>query len=112
MASIEYQGYVASIEFDAAVERLVGRVMNASAPLEFQVDSASEALGQFREVVDAYLADCRERGVAPERPYSGRILLRIDPGLHGAVAAAAAASETSINGFVEQTLRDAVVHPR
>lgn len=108
MGAIDYDGYVARVDFDADVQRLVGRVVNAQVPLEFDADTAAEVLTRFREVVDAYVADCRERGVEPAKPYSGRILLRIDPQLHGEVAAAAAASEVSTNRFIERALRRAV----
>ncbi len=108
MGAIDYDGYVARVEFDATLERLVGRVVNAQAPIEFDAETAGEVMTRFREVVDAYVADCRDRGVDPEKPYSGRILLRIDPELHGEVAAGAAAAELSTNRFIERALRAAV----
>lgn len=108
MGAIDYEGYVARVDFDPEVQRLVGRVINAQVPIEFDADTASEVLTRFREVVDAYVADCEARGVEPAKPYSGRILLRIDPQLHGEVAAAAAAAEISTNRFIERALRAAV----
>jgi hypothetical protein len=50
--------------------------------------------------VDAYLGWCAERGKEPSRPFSGRLNLRIDPGLHREAALAAAAGRTSLNAFL------------
>ena len=43
-------------------------------------------LARFHDIIDEYLADCEQRGVEPQKPYSGRLLLRITPELHGALA--------------------------
>jgi predicted HicB family RNase H-like nuclease len=106
MGSTSYKGYVAQVEFDAAAAALIGRVVNSREPLEFRADAASDALAQFRAVIDGYLADCEARGAAPAKPYSGRILLRIDPQLHAAVAADASANGESINGWIESAVRE------
>jgi predicted HicB family RNase H-like nuclease len=37
---------------------------------------------EFRTSVDDYLEFCSELGREPERPYSGRFVVRIDPDLH------------------------------
>lgn len=106
-ASLSYLGYVANVEFSAEDELLVGQVVNTRDSISFHADSAADVLREFHAVIDSYLASCREIGTEPEKPYSGRLLLRIDPALHRSVAAEAARTGKSINGFVEQVLRAA-----
>ncbi len=104
MGTIEHDGYVARVEFDADESRLVGRVVNSKAPIEFHADAASDVPAAFRAAVDAYVDECVARGDDPVRPFSGRLLLRIDPELHAAIAAAAARTDSSINAWIERTL--------
>lgn len=110
MGAVSYRGYVASVEFDADQAALVGRVVNAREPLDFQSQSAAAVITDFRTLIDRYLADCESEGVAPTRPYSGKLLVRIDPMLHAAVAADAGRVGSSINTWIERALRSALEH--
>jgi len=106
--SINYNGYVASIEFDPEHEVLRGRVVNARDPLTFEARSADEVLGRFRDVIDTFLAECEEQGTEPQKPYSGKLLVRIDAELHAAMAADAARLGWSINRYAERAIQRAV----
>ena len=44
---------------------------------------------KFHASVDDYLEWCKEDGVEPEKPYSGKFNVRISPLLHGKIAIAA-----------------------
>ena len=44
---------------------------------------------KFREAVDDYLAACKKLGQPPDKPYSGRVMLRLPPDLHARASAAA-----------------------
>ncbi len=67
--------------------------------------SAVPALHEaFREALDDYLADCAEQGVTPEKPASGKVMLRIAPEVHAAALKAAARSGTSLNKWAEGAL--------
>ena len=89
MGAVSYKGYVATVEFDPAASELVGRVTNAREPLDFRAASADQVLARFHEIVDDYVASCELDGVEPQKPYSGKLLLRIPPELHAHVAATA-----------------------
>jgi predicted HicB family RNase H-like nuclease len=51
---------------------------------------------------------CAETGKAPDKPYSGKFNVRLDPSLHRQVAMAAKSNGTSINTFVAESLRRAM----
>ncbi len=104
MGAVSYKGYVANVDVDVDAKRLIGRVVNSRVPLEFDTSAASDVLRVFHEVIDSYLAACAARGVEPSKPYSGKLLLRIDPRMHAAVATDAARVGRSINGWVEQAI--------
>lgn len=55
------------------------------------------------------LADCKKEGRTPAKPYSGKLTLRVSPGIHAEIAAAAAHAGKSLNKWIADTL-DQVVH--
>jgi len=60
----------------------------------------------FQDSVDDYLAFCEERGEEPEKPYSGRFVIRTDPGLHKKIAFEAKKKGKSLNLYVNEALAD------
>lgn len=114
MGAISYKGYVANVEFDPDDAALVGRVVNSREPLDFRSSTAVAVLEDFHALIDRYLAECEADGVEPAKPYSGKLLLRIDPRMHAAVATDAARVGWSINRWVEfaisRTLDDSPDH--
>lgn len=101
---MEYKGYTAEVEYDPDAHLLHGQVMNLRDVITFQARSVDELREEFHASVDDYLEFCAKRGEEPERPYSGRIALRIEPGLHRAVVLAAARRGQSVNGWIASTL--------
>jgi predicted HicB family RNase H-like nuclease len=98
---------MARVEFDDESGIFFGKVVNMSKDgITFQGSSAGELREEFRTSVDDYLSWCAETGTSPEKPYSGKFLVRIDPTDHGRVALAAAKLGISLNKFVEKALKD------
>ena len=104
--SLEYKGYAAGpIEFDDGV--FSGIVAGMRDVVHFQGSTADELERAFRDSVDDYLAWCAERGVKPEKPYSGKVLVRIDPALHRKAAIRAAAEGLSLNAWIARQIEAA-----
>jgi predicted HicB family RNase H-like nuclease len=104
MTTMRHDGYIATIELDEDAGFFHGEVVNTRDVLTFQGRTLDELRTAFAETVADYIEWCKERGKEPERPYSGNFMLRLSPELHRRVAAAAARSGKSINGFVADTL--------
>jgi predicted HicB family RNase H-like nuclease len=58
----------------------------------------------FHDSVDDYLAFCAENNRAPEKPYLGKISLRISPELHREVYLAACEKKESVNSYIAEIL--------
>ena len=101
---MEYQGYIGKVEFDPDAKILHGEVVGIRDVVTFQGDSVAEIEQAFRESVDDYLAFCKDRGEAPDKPYSGQFLVRLDPELHRRISMAAQVKGTSLNALVAETL--------
>jgi predicted HicB family RNase H-like nuclease len=99
-----YKGYTANMVFDAIDKIIVGRVQELDDILVFHGESVSEFESSFHAVVDAYLAASETLNSAPEKPASGKLMLRIAPEVHAAALKAAARSGTSLNKWAEKAL--------
>lgn len=104
MSDMEYKGYRASVSYDASAEIFHSEVLNTRTVLTFQGNSVDELKAAFRDTVDDYLAWCRERGKDPEKPYSGRFVLRMSPELHRRLATDAVEAGKSLNALIQERL--------
>lgn len=104
MTTMTHDGYVVTIELDEAAGLFHGEVANTRDVLTFQGRTFDELRTAFADTIADYIDWCRERGKAPERPFSGTFTLRLSPELHRRIAAAAARSGKSVNAYVADTL--------
>src|SRR4051812_39212530 len=101
---MQHKGYVGLAEIDEEAGTIHGRVIGLRDVITFQGESVAEARKAFEESVDDYLAFCKERGEDPEKPYSGRLLVRVTPELHRALAVVAETRKQSMNSLIEAAL--------
>jgi predicted HicB family RNase H-like nuclease len=101
---MEYKGYIGHVEFDDKSNIFHGEVINLRDVVTFQGSTVTQLRKAFRDSVDDYLEFCAERGESPERPYSGRFMVRLEPDLHKAVAMNAKLAHKSLNEWVCDTL--------
>ena len=102
--AMSYRSYTASMTFDADDKIIVGRVLDLDDIIAFHGESVSDFETAFHAVIDAYIATCEKLGSAPEKPASGKLMLRVSPAVHAAALKAAARSGTSLNKWAEQAL--------
>jgi predicted HicB family RNase H-like nuclease len=107
---MEYKGYVGAVEFDEDAELFHGEVLNLRDVVTFEGQSVHELRSAFESSVDDYLGFCRERNEEPEKPFSGRILVRIDPSLHRDIYLNSRAEDKSVNSWIAAEL-ETTRHP-
>jgi predicted HicB family RNase H-like nuclease len=105
---MKYHGYTARIDFESNDDLFVGRLLGMCEPIVFHGASVEELRGDFEFAVDHYLAECRRMGQKPEKPASGKLLLRLPAEVHAAAMVAAAARGKSLNQWVADALAEAV----
>jgi len=101
---MEYKGYFAKVEFDDEANIFHGEVLNLRDVVTFQGKTVDELREAFRDSVEDYLEFCAERGEEPEKPYSGKFIVRVDPELHKIIAVQARKDGKSLNSWVYDTL--------
>ena len=105
---MEYKGYIGHVEFDDEAEIFHGEVINTRDVITFQGKTVEEIKQAFRESVEDYLEYCVKLGQQPEKPFTGKFMLRIPPDLHRKIFVAAKQSGESINAWIKEQLAHSV----
>jgi len=108
MNIMHHKGYAARIEFDERDNIFVGRILGLRTIISFHGETVSELRQEFESAIEDFLRDCKEQGIKPERPVSGKLMLRVPPEVHGAAIVAAQASGKSLNQWATEVLQNAV----
>ena len=101
---MEYKGYSAKIEFDEDANIFHGEVINLRDVITFEGETVDGLRQAFQESVDDYVEFCTERGEDPEKPYSGKFVVRVEPELHKRISIEARKRGVSINALVGEAL--------
>ena len=107
---MKYKGYYGIVQYDDEAKIFHGEVINTRTVITFQGTNVDEIESAFRDSVDDYLDWCQERGKEPEKPFSGKFVLRLSPELHRQLNLKAKQSNISLNSFIVHTLEKAVVY--
>lgn len=107
MNTMTHKGYTARIDFDERDNIFVGRVLGLRAVISFHGETVVELRSEFETAVEEFLKDCKEQGIRPEKPASGKRMLRVPPEIHGAALVAAQAAGKSLNQCATEVLENA-----
>ncbi|MEA5515882.1 type II toxin-antitoxin system HicB family antitoxin [Nodularia sp. UHCC 0506] len=102
---MKYKGYEAIVEFDDEAEIFHGEIVNIRDVVTFQGDNVKDLKQAFEDSIEDYLDFCRERGEEPEKPFSGKFVVRIKPELHKEISIKARKEGKSLNSLVENALQ-------
>ena len=107
MNMMKYKGYIARIEFDEEDRIFVGHLAGIKDIVGFHGSTVDELESAFHESVDNYIAISEETGRPAQKPYSGKLMLRVPVDVHAAVATAAEVHGKSINQWASEALEKA-----
>ena len=108
MNTMTYRGYVARVEYSDEDQCFVGHLTGITDVVGFHGESVQELRTAFEEAVEDYLETCQKLSRAPQKPYSGKLMLRVPPEVHAAISQAAKASGKSVNQWAADTFAKAV----
>lgn len=72
---LSYKNYNGTVEYSKEDSCLFGKVVGIKSILSYEGGSVQELEQDFQNVIDEYLADCKERSVEPEQPYKVHLML-------------------------------------
>lgn len=99
-----YKGYHARIEYDDQDGILFGKIAGVRDGVGFHADNVADLRAAFEQAVDDYVETCAKVGKDPQKPYSGKMMFRVDPDIHRRAATAAELAGLSLNQWAEQVL--------
>ncbi len=102
---MRHKGYSAAIRYSEEDGFFVGRILGINDIVSFHGRSVEEVREQFSVALDSYLSDCEEMGKEPERPYSGKLNVRLSPDFHKAIAIEAETTGQSLNDVIVSALK-------
>ena len=104
---LKYKGYAGLVEYDDEAGIFHGEVVDLKDVITFQGKSVEKLEQAFRESIDDYLEFCLERGEEPDKPFSGRLMLRLSAALHRKVYVTALKEGKSLNQWIAERLEKA-----
>ena len=102
---MEYKGFIGKVEIDEEVGILYGEVINVRDVITFEGTTVEEVQQAFRESVDDYLEFCAQRGESPEKPFSGKFVVRLPAELHRKAYIQAKLKDKSLNSWITEVLQ-------
>jgi predicted HicB family RNase H-like nuclease len=106
---LNHKGYMGVINFDDEANIFHGEVINTRDVITFQGTCVEDIRSAFVDSVEDYLEFCAERGEAPEKPFTGKLVLRMDPKTHEQVYIQAKQAGISLNEWINQTIRQELI---
>lgn len=106
MNTLNYKGYIGSIEISEEDNCLFGKVLGLpnDMMISYEGNTILDLKKDFMGAVDDYIAYCEGMGIAPSKSYSGSLNIRISPETHSRIALLAKKAGMSINAFIKQAL--------
>ena len=102
--TMKIQGHTAVISFDPELGRFRGEFVGLNGGADFYAESVEALRKEGKRSLETFLEVCRERGIEPQRKFSGKFVVRLPGPLHERVASAASAAGVSLNEWVRQAL--------
>jgi len=101
---LTYKGYHGKVEFDEEAGLFHGEVVDLRDVITFQGKSIEELEQAFRDSIDDYLEFCQQLDEEPDKPFSGRLMLRLPTEVHRKVFVRAKKEGKSLNEYITEKL--------
>ncbi len=105
MKYLDHKGYNGTIEYSEEDSLLFGKILGIRGLISYEGNTGKDLEIDFKEAIDAYLADCKSDGIKPEKSFKGSFNVRISSALHQKAALLAMESKVSLNTFVAESIR-------
>ena len=104
---LHYKGYAGAVDFDDEAGVFHGEVLDTRDVITFQGTTVDEIEHAFRESLDDYLDFCTERNEEPDKPFSGRLMVRLSTDIHRNLYVQAKREGKSLNQLIVERLSHA-----
>ena len=105
---MRHKGYYGEVTYDDEARIFHGEIVGIKSVITFQGTTVDEIETAFKDSIDDYLDWCKERRKTPEKPFSGKLNLRMKRALHAKLACRARQKKSSLNAFINECLEKSV----
>lgn len=105
--TMSYKGYLARVEYSDEDRCFVGHLLGIRDVVGFHAETVAKLRAAFKEAVEDYLDTCAKAEIEPQRPYSGKFVIRVPPETHARAAIEAQSSGMSLNQWVAAAIERA-----
>ena len=105
---MQYKGLFGTATVDTANNRIYGHVVGISDKISYEGASVEDLVAEFHASVDEYFEFCKQKGREPEKSFSGNILFRPGPEMHGELVQTAQKCGKSVNALLLDLVRQAL----
>lgn len=102
---LHYNDYYGTINFSVEDNILYGKVIGIKGVLSYEGRTLEELNEDFKNTVNEYINDCKERNIIPQKSYKGSFNVRLNPDLHRDLAIYAKKNDESLNSAVEKAIK-------
>jgi len=105
---LKYKGYTGYVEFDDETDIFHGEVLDTRDVITFQGETVEELRMAFRDSIDDYLEFCAKRNEKPDKPFSGKFVVRLSTVLNHRAYVKAMEQGKSLNQLVVESLEKVI----
>jgi len=107
MGALKYKGYSGTVEYSEEDNCLFGKAIGMNKNIiTYEGKTVEELKADFEAGIYLYVESCKERGIKPQKPYSGSLNIRIPSEVHCQLALKAQMTGKSINAIINDLLKN------
>lgn len=110
--TLEYKGYIGSVEFSAEDEVFHGRLEGIRDLVTYEATDVGGLKRAFHAAVNDYLATCEKKHKRPEQAFKGVFNVRVRPELHRRAFIYSTEHHKKLNNVVSEALEKFLEHTR
>lgn len=106
MGVLKYKNFIGSVEYSDTDKILYGKVLGIRGLISYEGQSVEELEQDFKCGIDEYLEVCKEKGIEPQKSYTGAFNVRIPSDMHGMAVSKAQELGINLNTFVKSAIEE------
>lgn len=108
---MNYKGYHGQVNYDEEAKLFHREVVGLRDVITFRGTSVDELETAFKDSIEEYLDFCKELQRAPEKPCSGKLILRLPPEIHERAAYQAKTNSLCLNAWIKNGIEKLLIIP-
>lgn len=106
--TMKFGKYSAVISYDPDIAMFRGEFVGLNGGADFYASTIEDLRKEGETSLKVFLDFAKEKNISPEKAYSGRLVLRLNPELHRKYKLLASAKQISLNQLLNEALEKAL----